>query len=96
MKITPNTPLIGYGGKQHVNKGQASLVKTNTKNFDEILISKNEAMPEGMFISELKNRILKEVQAPAPEKNIEEIRCQIEDGSYETGIDEVIRRMMLS
>lgn len=97
MKIIPNSPSIRYKGKSAINKGfSASDTKKAQKNFDEIVISKKELVPEGKFISELKNRVLKEVSSPTSEKKLEELRFQIENGSYENGLDEVMRRMLLS
>ena len=58
-------------------------------------IHKSDALPEAKFVNELKNKIMNDVKKSHSEKELEELKLQIEDGSYQIGIDEIIRKILL-
>lgn len=97
MKITPDSNLI-YCKNLNTNiNRQANFIDkySNSKNFDEILINKNNIISENKFVNELKNEIMNDIKNLHSEKDLEELKLQIEEGSYQIGIDEIVRKILL-
>lgn len=100
MKIFPNMqnmqPLF-YNIQQRPtnleNNAEINQVRTS-KNFDEILIRQENTMSESDFATELAKKLKKEVYQTKPTKDLEEIRMQLENGTYPLALDEVARRML--
>ncbi len=97
MKITPDSNSIYYNTLHENKNNQVNCVdsSSNVKSFDEILIQKGQAIPEKTFIRNLKNEIMDDVKASHSEKELEELKLQIQEGSYQIGIDELIRKILL-
>lgn len=97
MKITPDSNLK-YCNNININiNRQTNYIDkySNVKNFDEILINKGRDIPEDKFVNELKNEIMNDIKKPHSEKYLEELKLQVQEGSYQIGIDEIIRKIIL-
>ncbi|WP_304508377.1 flagellar biosynthesis anti-sigma factor FlgM [Anaerotignum sp.] len=83
-------------GKLQQSSSQNSSV-SRTKNCDELIISgKIEKTDETSFVDEIKNKISKEIAAPCSEQKIEDLKQQIQDGTYKIDIDQITKKMLLS
>lgn len=84
------------------NKGKLNQTPQNNsasraKNCDEIIISgKIEKTGENNFVDEVKNKISREVAAPCSEQKIEDLKQEIQDGTYKIDIDQIAKKMLLS
>ena len=97
MKITPDSNLM-YCNNLNTNSNRKTNYidkSSNIKSFDEILINKCKEIPENKFVSELKNQIMNDIRKPHSQKELEELKLQIEEGSYQIGIDEIVRKIIL-
>lgn len=98
MKISLNNILNRYVNPSEnikTNVSQASQKKIS-KNFDELIIRSNATVSEDKFINDLTNKISKEVRTSASSYKVQDIQSQIENGTYQIGLDEVVKKMMLS
>lgn len=71
-------------------------VKTNRKNFDAIQISSREIPDEATFAKEIAKKISKEVSASSDPQKVDELKAQVQSGSYQIMIDEIAKKMLLS
>ncbi len=104
MRILPGSKdLIYFRKLNNVSKNATGdgtvdfnneLSKT-VKKFDEITINKNKVIPDDKFAEGLKNQIMKEVNEQPSQKALEELKIQIENDTYQVGIDEIARKIML-
>lgn len=97
MKITSNSISNRYKNTGKVIKSNfAQMAQTKiSKNFDKITISSNTSISEDKFAHELASRISKEVKTATPSYKMEDIKSQIEEGTYQIGLDEVVKKIML-
>ena len=97
MKIRTDSNSLYYTNPyKNVNRQLNDAdYNSSIKNFDEIFIHKSQAVPENKFISEVKNKIMNDIKSLHSEKEIEELKLQVEDGSYQIGFDEIIRKILL-
>lgn len=70
-------------------------VKKPVKKFDEITISSKQAPDETTFARELSRKIMKETSAPTDARKLEEIKDQVQSGTYNIMIDEIAKKMLL-
>lgn len=95
-----------YSGRHYISRlnnmarpgasvSAGSTSKTASKNFDEITIHSKDAPDEMTFARELSKKVLKEATAPSDPQKVEEIRAQVQDGSYHLMIDEIAKKMLL-
>lgn len=99
MKITPNSIPHSYRGTNESTKTAcpSAAPKKISKNFDEIIIhSKNTVASEYQFVHSLTERITKEIQMPASSYKMDDIQAQVDAGTYQIGIDEIAKKMLLS
>ena len=71
-------------------------VKTNRKNFDAILISSRETPDEATFAKEIAKKLSRELSVPSDPQKVEELKAQVQSGSYQIMIDEIAKKMLLS
>ncbi len=97
MKIVSDSNSVYYNNPNTniSRRGSVSDGFSNVKSFDEVSIHKSDALPEAKFVNELKNKIMNDIKKSHSEKELEELKLQIEDGSYQIGIDEIIRKILL-
>ncbi len=97
MKIFPNMQSSLYNVQQRTtnieNSPEINQTK-NAKNFDEILIHQENTMSENQFVKELAAKLKKEVYQPKSTKDLEELKLQVENGTYSLALDEVARRIL--
>ena len=97
MKIFPNMQSLLYNVQQRTtnieNSPEINQTK-NAKNFDEILIHQENTMSENQFVKELAAKLKKEVYQPKSTKDLEELKLQVENGTYSLALDEVARRIL--
>lgn len=72
-----------------------SSSKKVSRNFDEITIHSKDKLDETTFARELSKKVMKEATAPSDPQKVEEIRAQVQDGSYQIMIDEIAKKMLL-
>ena len=99
MKIIRERSYINpIGGltKTGPRSAAGSAAKTNAKNFDAITISSKEPMDETTFAKEISKKIMKEASAPNHSQKIDELKAQVQSGSYQIMIDEIAKKMLLS
>lgn len=95
-----------YSGRNYINRlgGMVrpeksthigSTGKKTSGNFDEITIHSKAAPDEATFARELSKKVLKEASVPSDPQKVEEIRAQVQDGSYHIMIDEIAKKMLL-
>lgn len=75
------------------NNTEINQVK-NGKNFDEILIRQENTMSESDFATELAKKLKKEVYQTKSTKDLEEIKMELDNGTYPLALDEVARRIL--
>lgn len=80
--------------KQQPTTGTA--VRKTGKNFDEITISSREPFDELIFARELSRKIMKEASSPTEPQKVDELKAQVQSGSYALVIDEIAKKMLLS
>lgn len=80
--------------KQQPTAGNA--VRNTGKNFDEITISSREPFDELIFARELSRKIMKEASSPTESQKVDELKAQVQSGSYALVIDEIAKKMLLS
>ncbi len=74
----------------------SSTTRNTGKNFDEITISSREPFDEMIFARELSRKIMKEASAPTESQKVDELKAQVQSGSYQIVIDEIAKKMLLS
>lgn len=79
--------------ESHAPAGNTS--KKVSRNFDEITIHSKNTPDEMTFARELSKKIMKEASAASDPQKVEEIRAQVQDGSYHIMIDEIAKKMLL-
>lgn len=79
--------------ESHAPAGNTS--KKVSKNFDEITIHSQNTPDEMTFARELSKKVMKEASAASDPQKVEEIRTQVQDGSYHIMIDEIAKKMLL-
>lgn len=95
-----------YSGRNYINRpsrlskpeGSAFVggaAKKACRNFDEIMIHSKEAPDEATFARELSKKVMKEASAPSDPQKVEELKAQVQDGSYHIMIDEIAKKMLL-
>ena len=99
MKITRegnyiNHPIHAAKTKQQPTAGTAA--RKTGKNFDAITISSKEPFDELIFARELSRKIMKEASSPTESQKVDELRAQVQSGSYAIVIDEIAKKMLLS
>ena len=82
--------------KSNLQASADSVARTNRKNFDAILISSRETPDEATFAKEIAKRLSKEVSASSDPQKVEELKAQVQSGSYQIMIDEIAKKMLLS
>lgn len=97
MKIIPNNIPYKYSGNNEAVKITASQSKSKkiSQSFDQIILSTKSEVSDEKFVNDLTEKITKEVCSPSSSRDLEEIRSQIEDGTYHIGIDEIAKKMIL-
>lgn len=70
--------------------------RKNTKNFDAITISSRKTIDADTFARELSQKILKEVSSPSDPQKVEELKTEVQNGSYQIVIDEIAKKMLLA
>ena len=99
MKIAREGNYINHHIHAVKTKQQPTVSNTarNTgKNFDEITISSREPFDEMIFVRELSRKIMKEASAPTESQKVDELKAQVQSGSYQIVIDEIAKKMLLS
>ena len=99
MKIAREGNYINH--HIHAVKTKQQPTASNTarktgKNFDEITISSREPFDELIFARELSRKIIKEASSPTESQKVDELRAQVQSGSYAIVIDEIAKKMLLS
>ncbi len=82
--------------KSNLHPASDSARKTNKKNFDAILIHSREIPDEATFAKEISKKLSKEVRAEQDTQKIEELKGQVQSGSYDIMLDEIAKRMLLA
>lgn len=99
MKITSNNIINNYKNQTDVFKS-ANINNKNkriSKSFDEIIIqSTANAIPEDKFIKDLTSKISKDVRQQTSSYKLDELKAQIETGTYQIGLDEVANKILLN
>lgn len=97
MKISLNNRLNHYLNPSENAKTNVSKLSQRkiSKNFDELIIHSNNTASEDKFISDLTNKISKEVRTSASSYKMQDIQSQVENGTYQIGLDEVVKKLML-
>lgn len=98
MKITSNKVGLNYPNTNDVLKSSTipAEKKRITKNFDEIIIHvNNSANPEDKFINDLTSKLSKDIRTPASNYEIDDLKSQIETGTYQISLDEIAKKIML-
>ena len=100
MKIVREGNYINH--HIHAVKTKQQPTASNTarktgKNFDEITISSREQpFDELIFARELSRKIMKEASSPTESQKVDELKAQVQSGSYQIVIDEIAKKMLLS
>ena len=84
--------------KKQSNSSQkcSNNTKASKKNCDEIIISShNQIKNQDKFIEHLTNSIKEEVHTPLSTEKLDNLKKQIEEGTYKIDIDEIVKKMML-
>lgn len=70
--------------------------KKNTKNFDTITLSFKQTFDEAAFSKEISQKVLKEVYSAADNQNTktENLKTQVQNGSYQIMVDEIAKKML--
>lgn len=95
-----------YSGRNYINRLSSpsrqegttlvgGATKKASRNFDEITIHSKEVPDDMTFARELSKKVAKEASAPSDPQKVEEIRAQVQDGSYQIMIDEIAKKMLL-
>ena len=74
----------------------SNTARKTGKNFDEITISSRETFDEMIFARELSRKIMKEASSPTEPQKMDELKAQVQSGSYQIVIDEIAKKMLLS
>lgn len=73
--------------------------KASKKNCDEIIISSRNQIKtpdtSDTFIEHLTNSIKEEVHTPSSTEKLDNLKKQIEEGTYKIDIDEIVKKMIL-
>lgn len=96
-----------YSGRNYINRPgsqakpgnsarAADAAKRASRNFDEIMIHSKDVPDETTFAKELSRKVMKEASAPSDPQKVEEIKAQVQDGSYHIMIDEIAKKMLLA
>lgn len=70
--------------------------KTNSKNFDAILIRSRETPDDATFAKDIAKRISREVRSESNPQKLEDCRAQVQSGNYQIMIDEIAKKLLLS
>lgn len=98
MKIYSGRNFINRTGRPTRLESPAPAGNSSKKvsrNFDEITIHSKNTPDEMTFARELSKKVMKEASAPSDPQKVEEIRAQVQDGSYHIMIDEIAKKMLL-
>ena len=98
MKIVPdhNNPVYYKNLNTEKIKQDGLGPVSEKKVYDTISLRGNQdAVSDDVFVRQLKEKLLEEVKTPASEKELEEIKMQLEENNYYIGIDEIIKKMLL-
>lgn len=82
--------------KSNLHPSAEASTKTNTRNFDEILISTRQTPDEATFAKDIARKIAKEVRADSDAQKVEECRAQVQSGTYQIMVDEIAKKLLLS
>lgn len=82
--------------KANLSASANLTAKAGRKNFDAITISSREAPDEMTFAKEIAKKISKEVSSSSDPQKVDELKAQVQSGSYQIMIDEIAKKMLLS
>ena len=98
MRVISNFQSIFYNERKLIDtdKELSPKILDNkiSKNFDEILINKEVEISDDKFINDLRSHIIKEVNILKTDKELEEIKFEIQNNNYQIGIEEVTKRIL--
>lgn len=86
-----------FVGRSHVAKQDLSsttIANKQTKKFDEIMLQKQDTPEEGQFVNELKADLKRELSVGKSQKELEEIKLQVANGTYQVGLEDIARRIL--
>lgn len=71
--------------------------KKAVQSFDQITLTGNSSNrhTEEVFTAELKNKISQEVRRPASAQDLEDLKTQIKNGTYQLDLETVAKKMLL-
>lgn len=98
MKIYSGRNYINRMGKPSRLESSAptgSAAKKVSRNFDEVTIHSKNTADEMTFARELSRKVMKEANAPSDPQKVEEVRAQVQDGTYQVMVDEIAKKMLL-
>lgn len=96
MKIISNMQSL-FLARSHVTKqdlSSSTVTSKQTKKFDEIMLQRQQAPDEMQFVNDLKSQMKQELSTTKSQKELEEIKLQVANGTYQVGIEDIARRMM--
>lgn len=95
MKISNN--LFASFANQKINKKPViqKEPKKVSSNFDKLILNSTSISDE-KFIGDVTGKLLQEVRTPNSSVKLENIKSEIEKGVYDIGVDEILKKMMLS
>lgn len=71
-----------------------AATKQKTQKFDEIMLQRKEILPESQFLNEVKADLKKEISVGKSQKELEEIKLQVANGTYQIGLEDIARRIL--
>ena len=102
MKIIPINIRNLYSCSNEIIKSDSNSLKspkahTCTKNFDEIIIqSRSASVSEDKFFNDVTTNMSKELRTPPSTDKLDELKQQIAEGTYQIGINEIVKKIFLA
>lgn len=96
MRIISNMQSL-FVGRSNMTKQDLSstaATKQKTQKFDEIMLQRKEILPESQFLNEVKADLKKEISVGKSQKELEEIKLQVANGTYQIGLEDIARRIL--
>lgn len=93
MKITNNNLYNLYNN--NISQKHSFDISKNSSKFDTIEINSDMSISDKKFIGEVSSKISKDVRIGNSNQKIDDIKKQIEEGTYEIDINNIVKKMML-
>lgn len=82
--------------RSNLHPSAETTTKSNTRNFDEILIRSRETPDDATFAKDIAKKLSKEIRAESDPQKVEEYKAQVQSGDYQIMIDEIAKKLLFS